>query len=40
MSIKIFDAMDSHSNVIGTTDKKTVHSTGELHRVTDVYLFN
>jgi isopentenyldiphosphate isomerase len=40
MSIELFDVVDRQDNVIGTTDKKTAHSTGELHRVVAVYVFN
>lgn len=40
MSIELFDIVDRKDNVIGTTDRKTAHSTGELHRVAAVYVFN
>ena len=40
MSIELFDIIDRQDNVIGTTDKKTAHSTGKLHRVSAVFVFN
>lgn len=38
--MELFDVVDKEDNVIGTTDKKTAHETGHLHRVGAVYLFN
>ena len=40
MSIELFDIVDRQDSVIGTTDKKTAHSTGALHRVAAVFVFN
>jgi isopentenyldiphosphate isomerase len=40
MSTELFDIVDRQDNVIGVTDKKTAHSTGELHRVAAVLVFN
>jgi len=36
MSIELFDIVDRKDRVIGTTDKKTAHETGQLHRVAAV----
>lgn len=40
MSKELFDIVDREDNVIGTTDKKTAHATGQLHRVSAVFVFN
>lgn len=40
MSIELFDIVDRQDNIIGTTDKRTAHSTGALHRVAAVFVFN
>ena len=40
MTKELFDIVDSQDNVIGTTDKKTAHETGQLHRVSAVFVFN
>lgn len=40
MNTELLDAVDHTDKVIGTTDRKTAHSTGELHRVAAVYVFN
>lgn len=40
MSTELFDVVDRHDNIIGTTDKRTAHSTGQLHRVAAVFVFN
>lgn len=40
MSKELFDIVDIQDNVIGTTDKKTAHETGQLHRVSAVFVFN
>ena len=40
MSTELFDVVDRQDNVIGTTDKITAHSIGELHRVSAVFVFN
>ena len=40
MSKELFDIVDREDNVIGTTDKKTAHELGQLHRVAAVYVFN
>lgn len=38
--MELFDIVDKQDNVIGITDKKTAHETGQLHRVGAVYLFD
>lgn len=38
--MELFDLIDKHDNVIGTTDKKTAHRTGQLHRVGAVFVFD
>ena len=40
MSMELFDIVDSQDNIIGTTDKKTAHADGQLHRVAAVFVFN
>jgi len=40
MSLELFDIVDSKDNVVGTTDKKTAHTEGQLHRVAAVFVFN
>lgn len=40
MSKELFDIVDRNDQVIGTTDKKTAHELGQLHRVSAVYVFN
>lgn len=40
MNIELLDIVDSNDTVIGTTDRKTAHSHGQLHRVAAVYVFN
>jgi len=40
MSIELFDIVDTQDKVIGTTDKKTAHTIGQLHRVSAVFVFN
>ena len=40
MSTELFDIVDDRDNVIGTTDKKTAHTEGQLHRVAAVFVFN
>jgi len=40
MSTELFDIVDSQDTVIGTTDKKTAHAEGQLHRVAAVFVFN
>lgn len=38
--MELFDIVDKQDNVVGTTDKKTAHETGQLHRVGAVYVFD
>jgi isopentenyl-diphosphate Delta-isomerase len=38
--MELFDLVDKQDNVIGVTDKKKAHATGELHRVAAVYVFD
>ncbi len=38
--MELFDLVDKNDNVIGVTDKKTVHATGQLHRVAAVFVFD
>jgi isopentenyldiphosphate isomerase len=38
--MELFDIVDRNDNVVGTTDKKTAHSTGQLHRVAAVFVFD
>lgn len=38
--MELFDIVDRNDNVIGTTDKKTAHGNGDLHRVAAVFVFN
>jgi hypothetical protein len=38
--MELFDVVDRDDIVVGTTDKKTAHSTGQLHRVGAVYVFD
>jgi isopentenyldiphosphate isomerase len=40
MSTELFDIVDQQDNVVGTTDKKTAHTEGHLHRVSAVFVFN
>ena len=40
MAKELFDIVDRDDNVIGTTDKETAHTTGQLHRVAAVFVFN
>jgi isopentenyldiphosphate isomerase len=40
MSTELFDIVDDEDNIIGTTDKKTAHATGQLHRVSAVFVFS
>lgn len=40
MAKEFFDIVDRDDNVIGTTDKETAHTTGQLHRVAAVFVFN
>lgn len=40
MNVELFDIVDRQDNAIGITDKKTSHSTGQLHRVAAVFVFN
>lgn len=38
--MELFDLVDEQDNVIGVTDKQTAHTTGQLHRVAAVYVFD
>jgi isopentenyldiphosphate isomerase len=38
--MELFDIVDRKDKVVGTTDKKTAHATGQLHRVGAVYVFD
>lgn len=38
--MELFDLVDRNDRVIGTTDKKTAHTTGDLHRIAAVFVFN
>jgi len=38
--MELFDLIDASDNVIGATDKIQAHSTGQLHRVAAVYVFD
>jgi len=38
--MELFDIVDSQDTVIGTTDRKTAHTVGHLHRVAAVFVFN
>jgi isopentenyldiphosphate isomerase len=38
--MELFDIVDISDKVVGVTDKKTAHSTGQLHRVAAVFVFN
>jgi len=38
--MELFDIVNKKDEVIGTTDKPTSHSTGQLHRVVAVYVLN
>ena len=38
--MELFDSVNEHDVVIGTTDKHTAHSLGQLHRVAAVYVFD
>src|SRR5680860_957217 len=38
--MELFDIVDKDDNIIGTTEKKTAHETGQLHRVGAVFVFN
>lgn len=38
--MELFDLVDTDDNVIGVTNKKEAHSTGQLHRVGAVYIFD
>lgn len=38
--MELFDLVDKQDIVIGVTDKKKAHATGELHRVAAVYVFD
>jgi len=40
MSTELFDVVDDQDTVIGTTDKKVAHTSGQLHRVAAVFVFN
>lgn len=40
MSKELYDLVDENDQVIGTTDKATSHTTGQLHRVAAVFVFN
>lgn len=40
MKNELFDMVDRNDHVIGTTDKKTAHENGQLHRVAAVFVFN
>jgi isopentenyldiphosphate isomerase len=40
MSKELFDIVDRQDNVIGTTDKKTAHAEGHLHRLAAVFVFS
>jgi isopentenyldiphosphate isomerase len=40
MDTELFDIVDMQDTVIGTSDKKTAHTTGSLHRVATVFVFN
>lgn len=40
MKVELFDLVDRQDQVIGTTDKKTAHASGQLHRVSAVFVFN
>ena len=38
--MELFDIVDRADNIIGTTDKMTAHSNGDLHRVAAVFVFS
>ena len=38
--MELFDLINKNDEVIGTTDKMTAHSNGDLHRVAAVFVFN
>ncbi len=38
--MELFDLIDPGDTVVGTTDKKTAHANGDLHRVSAVFVFN
>lgn len=38
--MELFDIVDRNDKVIGTTDKKTAHGNGDLHRVAAVFVFD
>lgn len=38
--MELFDLVDIRDNVVGTTNKEEAHSTGKLHRVGAVYVFD
>lgn len=38
--MELFDLIDRDDTVVGTTDKKTAHANGDLHRVSAVFVFN
>lgn len=40
MAKELCDVVDRDDKVIGATDKETAHTTGELHRVAAVFVFN
>lgn len=40
MAIELFDRVDQQDHIIGVTDKQEAHSTGFIHRVVAVYVFD
>ena len=40
MSMELFDKVDEHDEVIGTTNKQEAHTEGYIHRVVAVYAFD
>ncbi len=40
MSAELFDLVNIRDEVIGTTSKEVAHTTGQLHRVAAVFVFN
>lgn len=38
--MELFDLVDTNDKVIGTTDKLTAHSNGDIHRIVAVFLFD
>ena len=39
MEIELFDLVDEHDTVVGTTNKETAHRDGQIHRAVAVFVF-